>query len=82
MHAPPDLVSLPLTEPVFTERGGEEIVGRYRVHDGVLHVAVGRHSTSVALNGSNPEVLAHVLLDALVDRIVRAQAQERADTAR
>jgi hypothetical protein len=64
---------LELNQPVFTERDGEEIVGLYRVEGDVLHVAVGRYATSAELRGSNPEVLAHVLLDALVDDIVRGR---------
>lgn len=63
---------LELTQTVFTERDGEEIVGLYRVEGEVLHVALGRHAISTELRGSNPEVLAHVLLDALVDEIVRS----------
>lgn len=78
----PDAGSLELNLPVFTERGGEEIVGRYRVHAEVLHVAVGRYSKSARLHGSNPEVLAHVLLDALVDEILRRQDRESGAAAR
>lgn len=71
-----DAAPLELNQPVFTERDGEEIVGLYRVEGDVLHVAVGRHATSAELRGSNPEVLAHVLLDALVDDIVRGRRAE------
>lgn len=81
MAAPAEHAPLELNQPVFTERGGEEIVGLYRVEGDVLHVAVGRYATSAPLHGSNPEVLAHVLLDALVDDIVRgrrAPAEPRA----
>lgn len=67
---------LELNQPVFTERHGEEIVGLYRVEGDVLHVAVGRYATSAELCGSNPEVLAHVLLDVLVDDIVRGRRAE------
>lgn len=74
--------SLELNLPVFTERGGEEIVGLYRVQGEVLHVAVGRHSKSAELHGSNPEVLAHVLLDALVDEILRRHDREAGVAAR
>lgn len=74
--------SLELNLPVFTERDGEEIVGLYRVDGEVLHVAVGRHARSAELHGSNPEVLAHVLLEAIVDDIVRRRQRELADAAR
>lgn len=74
--------SLELNLPVFTERDGEEIVGHYSVHGDVLHVAVGRHSKSAELRGSNPEVLAHVLLDALVDEILLRGGAELAASAR
>lgn len=74
--------SLELNLPVFTERDGEEIVGLYRVHGDVLHVAVGRYSKSAELHGSNPEVLAHVLLDAIVDEILLRGRPEGAAASR
>jgi hypothetical protein len=61
-----------LPHPVFTERDGCEIVGHWAVVDDRLHVAWERHARSAPLNGSNPEVLAHVLLDALLDEVLEA----------
>jgi hypothetical protein len=61
--------SIELNEPVFLERDGCEIVGRYAVVGDELHVAYERHTISAPLRGSNPEVLAHVLLGALLDDV-------------
>jgi hypothetical protein len=63
--------SIELTQPVFSERDGHEVVGRYAVDGDRLHVAWDRHTRSAPLLGSNPEVLAHVLLDALLDEVWR-----------
>ncbi len=66
--------TIELDRPVFTERDGREIVGVYAVDGDTLHVAFGRHTTCAPLCGSNPEVLAHVLLDALLDDLARSGA--------
>jgi hypothetical protein len=63
--------SIELNRPVFTERDGHEVVGMYAVEGDRLHVAWDRHTRSAPLLGSNPEVLAHVLLDALLDEVWR-----------
>jgi hypothetical protein len=63
--------SIQLNHPVFTERGGHEVIGMYAVDGDRLHVAWERHTRSAPLLGSNPEVLAHVLLDALLDEVWR-----------
>jgi hypothetical protein len=70
LEAPMDH-SIELNRPVFTERDGREIVGMYAVDGDRLHVAWDRHTRSAPLLGSNPEVLAHVLLDALLDEVWR-----------
>jgi hypothetical protein len=59
--------SIELSHTVFLERDGCEIVGRYAVVGDELHVAYERHTISAPLRGSNPEVLAHVLLGALLE---------------
>jgi hypothetical protein len=61
--------SIELSHPVFVERDGCEVVGRYAVVGGELHVAFERHTVKAPLRGSNPEVLAHVLLGALLDDV-------------
>jgi hypothetical protein len=62
--------SLELNRTVIAEYGGYEVVGVYAVDGETLHVAYDRHTKSAPLYGSNPEVLAHVLLVALLDEIV------------
>jgi hypothetical protein len=60
-----------LDRPICVDVDGLEVVGVYGVdEDGLLHVAVGRHTCSAPLGGSNPEVLAHVLMSSLVDEVV------------
>ena len=61
--------TIELNRPVFTEREGHEIAGLYGIDGDRLHVAWNRHTRSAPLLGSNPEVLAHVLLDALLDDV-------------
>lgn len=62
--------SLELNRTVIAEYGGCEVVGVYAVDGETLHVAYERHTKSAPLYGSNPEVLAHVLLVALLDEVV------------
>lgn len=64
-------LSIELNRPVFAERDGREVIGVYAVVDDTLHVAWERHTKSAPLCGSNPEVLAHVLLNALLDELTR-----------
>jgi hypothetical protein len=63
--------AIELNRPVFTERDGNEVMGMYAVDGEQLHVAWDRYTKSAPLLGSNPEVLAHVLLDALLDDVWR-----------
>lgn len=66
--------SLELNRTVIAEYGGCEVVGVYAVDGETLHVAYERHTKSAPLYGSNPEVLAHVLLVALLDEVVGCPA--------
>jgi hypothetical protein len=54
---------------VLADHRGEEVIGIYYVEGDVLHVSCPAGSTSAPLRRSKPDVLAHVLLNALIEEL-------------